>query len=205
MVADLQMAVFLHPVPTTTAPTSSSPQTPQLLAWVTAISTLILALLGSAAIWQLRQGRRARETEIIMEIGRRWDSEEMIESRSKVDLLASTGQLSSHLIDLHNKKGREYHLLMREPGYLEDLGVIYYHDGIKRDTLFNLMGLQIQDRWWVWDEALRELGGERRADFHFAYFREMAAELSKEGRGHRWHAKRARKDSSAQKLKGRPH
>jgi hypothetical protein len=206
VVVDFHMAALLHAVTTTTTAatsSSSSPQPPQFLAWVTALSTLVLALIGTAAIWQLRQGRRARETEIIMEIGRRWDSEEMIESRSDVDLLASKDQLSSRLIALHGEKGREYHLLMREPGHLEDLGVIYYHGGIKRDTLFNLMGLQIQERWLVWREALQALGSERSADFHFAYFREMASELSKTGHRHGWHAKRAKEDSSAQKLKGR--
>lgn len=184
-------------------------QPPQFLDWVTAFSTAALAALGFLVIWPVLQARRARETEIIMEIGRRWDSPEMIAARVKVDALAKKGELESRIESLYQSREKEYYELMLEPGYLEDLGVIYYHRGIARNTLFRLMGLQIQDRWMVWQGSLEALGQKRSAQFHFAYFREMAHELSPKNhwynlrRLHRWHAHLAKKDSGVRKLRQR--
>lgn len=109
--------------------------------WLAAWSTLGLAILGLAVFWQVRQNRRNREVEILSELGRRWDSVEMVTSRSKVDRLYKEGTLAGRVLELRSEGDEEYQHLMREPGYLEDLGVIFYRGGIRGRTLFASMGL----------------------------------------------------------------
>lgn len=175
-----------------------SGQAPEFLAWLTAVSTAVLAVFGLFAFWQIRQSRKSREMEIMMELGRRWDAEEMIKSRSTVDEFCNHEQLSTKVVSLSRNDPRQYYELMREPGYLDDLGVIFYRGGIRGKTLFASMGVLIQERWAVWGEALDALDLQRGAPT-FSYFREMAMELSPGGGSHRSHRKKA--DSSKRSLR----
>jgi hypothetical protein len=178
-------------------PPTVASQTPE---WLAAWSTLALAILGLAVFWQVRQNRKTREVEILSELGRRWDSVEMVKARSEVDRLHKDGTLAEKVLELRSDGDEQYQILMREPGHLEDLGVIFYHGGIKGKTLFASMGLLIPERWDKWQDAIGQLAKRRHVQ-NFSYFREMAAELSPEGTFHWRHRHRARADATRRKLR----
>ena len=169
----------------------AGPALPWWFAGVSDWATAGLVVLGLAAIVPILQNRRSREIDILMEIGRRWDSPEMMTSRSLVDRLSQDDTLIDAVCSDDRRGGEEYHELMREPGYLEDLGVIYYSRGIRPSSLIASMGYLVPERWAVWKDALERLGEVREKPQHFSFFREMAAEMDG-GDSHRAHRKRAK-------------
>lgn len=173
----------------------------ELTAWITAISTGVLAMLGIGALLQIRQTAKTRATEVMMELGRRWDSPEMIRCRAKVNELAASNQLTNVVLNLYEQQDERYNQLMQEPGYLQDLGVIYFNGGISTRILFGTMGLQVGDRWRKWKPAIEALGERRHAEFHFAAFREMGKQLSSTGSCKLYHRWRARKDLTIKKFR----
>ncbi len=170
---------------------TTPPTVPWWFAGVGVWATVGLMALGLLAIIPIVQARRARDIEILMEIGRRWDSPEMAKARAKVDALSHNGELTKTICEHYAQGGADYHELMREPGYLEDLGVIFYSGGIRKKTLMASMGFLVPERWAKWDEALSKLGEVRGRREHFSYFREMADEMARGG-SHGEHRRRAR-------------
>jgi hypothetical protein len=173
----------------------------ELTAWITAISTGVLALLGIGALLQIRQTAKTRATEVMMELGRRWDSPEMIRCRAEVNELADSRELEKVVVHLYEERNERYYQLMQEPGYLQDLGVIYFNGGISTRILFGTMGLQVGERWQKWKPAIEALGDVRKAKFHFAAFREMGEQLSSEGKCKLHHIRNARKDLNVKKFR----
>src|SRR5881275_3234816 len=94
--------------------------------WITAGSTLALAIGASWALASLRETRRDRHVQVLTDYGRRWDSEEITEARQKQlqcgDDVALAELATKWLND--PSSAPDFYVLLRVPNFFEDLAVI---------------------------------------------------------------------------------
>ena len=151
-----------------------------MLVWeiISALATSTLALVGCLALGQIREVRNSRQTEVMLELGRRWDSDEMIRSRVLADSYdQKLGGLLPAVRRGFAKRDITYYELLREPGFLEDLAIHYFDGSISGDQLYNSMGLLIPERWELWKDAVEFLRGTRDSDMVFEQFHLMQEEM----------------------------
>jgi hypothetical protein len=125
-----------------------------------AIATCVLALAALVALVQIGQARRARVIQVMTDLSRRWDEKDMIEARVKVD--AQGENLRSHIEGLFPGKGFEYYELLREPGLIEDLAVLWRRNAIDLATIDESMGVIIPERWDIWKNTTHLLRDMRK-------------------------------------------
>jgi len=108
------------------------------------------------------------------ELSRRWDGDEMISTRAKVDEYGES--LRGRIAELYDRKNLEYYHLLREPGYLEDIAILWQHKAVKLRTIDESMGYIIQEQWSIWSDTARFLR-EQRGGRVFERFEELAIAL----------------------------
>jgi len=145
----------------------------------TAIAAIVAAVgVGAAFIavlltWrQLLEARRARLAEMTSDLSQRWDEDKLLWVRRRVSELGTN--LATEMQELRAEKHEDYFKLLREPNYLEDLGVLVRHEGIEFGVIQDSFGYLLVERWnrwrpfveWLREEAqdetfLRELRAAR--------------------------------------------
>jgi hypothetical protein len=127
---------------------------------------------------QIREARSARHTEVMLELGRRWDSDEMIESRTLADAhYREVGGLLKAVQDGFKNKDASFYKLMREPDFLEDLAIHYFYGSMAGEQLYNSMGLLIPERWEMWEDAVMYLRQARDSDMVLEQFQRLQGEM----------------------------
>jgi len=133
---------------------------------VTAIATSILAvgLLGGigAAVFagqQVREARRSREAQMAAEFIRRWNEEDLVETRRLVGRFASPEELRQAFAAYVADDADEAHVLYRELDYFEQLGALESVGAIDLELIGLLLGRRLVERWELWEPALHDAHG----------------------------------------------
>ena len=140
-----------------------------------ALATVGLAVVAAIALGQVSELRHARLQEAFLEIGRRWDSDDMIRSRTMVDACGT--RLQTEIKLLFTTKPERYYLLLREPGFFEDIAALCHARVIDSAKLADSLGLFVIERWDVWEDAAVFLREERRSPEVFEHFERLAGEM----------------------------
>jgi Domain of unknown function (DUF4760) len=138
-------------------------------ATVAAIATSVAALgLVAAAIGvyqakrqigqaktQIEEAKRARIAQMGADLSRRWDEDNLVEAR------AETKRDTEHLLErvkyLHSNTEVEYHKLLREPNFFEDLGILVDEGVVEQRFVKRSLGSTVDYRWKLWAPSVAYL------------------------------------------------
>jgi hypothetical protein len=133
---------------------------------VTAIATSVLALglvgaFGAAAFaaQQVREARKTREAQMATEFFRRWNEDELVESRRMVNRFKSPNELRDAFTALAAADAPEAYVLYRELDFFEQLGALESLGALDLELITVLLGRTLIDRWEMWSPAIYEAFG----------------------------------------------
>jgi hypothetical protein len=95
-----------------------------VLAFSTLGGSIALAIGGGVAYYQLGELRRTRQTQILADLGRRWDDPLLEEGRLRASRFSSEGELRDAILTSQQKKTDLVYVAMRVPNFFEDVGVL---------------------------------------------------------------------------------
>ncbi len=136
---------------------------------VTAIATAVgaLGLLGAlgAALFagqQVKEARKARESQLAADFFRRWNEDSLIETRRLVATFETSKDLSAAFQIFIASNADEAYILYRELDYFEQLAALEHVGAFDFELIKLLLGQTLIDRWVMWKpsiDAMRGTGG----------------------------------------------
>ena len=136
---------------------------------VTAIATAVgaLGLLGAlgAAVFagqQVKEARKARESQIAADFFRRWNEDSLLESRRLVATFQTKEDLSVAFGAFIASNADEAYVLYRELDYFEQLAALEHVGAFDFELIKLLLGQTLIDRWEMWQpsiEGMSNMGG----------------------------------------------
>lgn len=134
---------------------------------VTAISTAVGAIgllstvgLAIAAARQVREARHARQSQIAADFVRRWDEDELVETRRLVAQFETKEDLRAAFQRYLAANSPELYVLYRELDYFEQLGALERVGAVNFDLLQLLLGHRLVERWEKWKPSIDAMPGE---------------------------------------------
>ena len=133
---------------------------------VTAIATAVgaLGLLGAlgAAVFagqQVKEARKARESQIAADFFRRWDEDPLLESRRLVATFETREDLSAAFQEFIASNAEEAYVLYRELDYFEQLAALEHVGAFDFELIRLLLGRTLIDRWEMWKPSIDAMSG----------------------------------------------
>lgn len=138
------------------------------------------------AIDQLEEVKRDRHVEVLDEMGRRWEGEEMTEAlqmaveytpESLVRLFARAARPRSGnpVRDRQTRRARkDTIILLRVPNYFEDAATIAKAGSLESTIITEAFGSVAKDEWALWKPTIKKL--QENDDGAYAEFERMAEE-----------------------------
>ena len=133
---------------------------------VTAIATAIgaLGLLGAlgAAVFagqQVKEARKARESQIAADFFRRWNEEALVETRRLVATFQTKDDLSAAFQAYIASNADEAFILYRELDYFEQLAALEHVGAFDFELIKLLLGNTLIDRWEMWKPSVDAMEG----------------------------------------------
>jgi hypothetical protein len=133
--------------------------------WLIAGGTIGLALAALWALRELGEARSDRHVQILVAMGRRWESAEMTEALqdsrdytpdalAELAIAARTGPKGDPTRAAAEKK---FTVLLRVPNYFEDAGLISRVGRMADDLIDDYFGGVAIDEWSTWEPAIRRI------------------------------------------------
>ena len=133
---------------------------------VTAIATAIGAIgllggLGAAvfAAQQVREARSSRQAQMAAEFFRRWNGEELVETRRLVGRFKSTEELCEAFQRYVATDAPEAYVLYRELDYFEQLAALESLGAFDLELIQIMLGRTLIARWEMWKPAIDTVHG----------------------------------------------
>jgi len=133
---------------------------------VTAIATAVgaLGLLGAlgAAVFagqQVKEARKARESQIAADFFRRWNEDALLETRRLVATFGTREDLSAAFQDFIASNADEAYVLYRELDYFEQLAALEHVGAFDFELIKLLLGATLIDRWEMWKPSIEAMRG----------------------------------------------
>jgi hypothetical protein len=150
---------WLSPSQTGARPAATPNWTDKVVAIGTAIGAagFIAAAVGAFVAYdQLKETRRDRFLQVIMEFGRRWDDVRL--SRARQALLPYTpSTLADHIRKcLQKASGTNLYVILRVPNFYEDLAMVA-DSGLDLKTVAKHFGPDLITEWAFWEESITEV------------------------------------------------
>jgi hypothetical protein len=168
--------------------------------WLTALATVALvAVTGvlAAAAWraldqlrialdELEEVRRDRHVQVLDEIGRRWEGNEMTEALQMAvdytpeDLVrlfeqAAHPRTGNPMRDRRTRRARkDIIILLRVPNYFEDAATIAKAGSLESGVITDAFGSVAKDEWALWKPTIKKL--QENDEGAYAEFERMAEE-----------------------------
>lgn len=173
-------------------------------AWITAISTAVLAAGVLVALWGIVDARRTRDGQLVTDLSRRWDEPLVHESivahhvhgqPGTIDLIRRLYRVGG-AEPLDEEGLRLYTTLTAWPVLIDVIGVLVSEKAISLDVAYKMWGHQVVSAWDWWKEPVLfqreiEAGDSAYADFlpSYSFFEDLARQMrdhaTKPG-DHRW-------------------
>jgi hypothetical protein len=134
----------------------------QVTAIATAVSALGLLSATAAVIFAGRQAREARigrQAEMAVDFFRRWNEEQMVQTRRLVAEFKTPEALREAMTRFAAANSVEAYVLYRELDYFEQLGALEEHGGFDFELIRMLLGRRLIDRWEMWQPTIEAMGG----------------------------------------------
>ena len=117
--------------------------------------------LVAAAIYgykQVRDARKESQVAVIADLGRRWDSDELIHARQQASALTDV-QLAEAAKEWDDDPAKhpEFFELLRIPNFLDDLGLVAECGSVDIDIVNRSMRFIVLEQWGKWRRAVMTL------------------------------------------------
>lgn len=149
--------------------------------WLTALATVVLAVGVVFAWFAVRDARRTRHGQLIVDLSRRWDelafAEQLLTRTSRARLLEFVNQLYG--VDPAEYGPDQFLRLSELPSLVETIAVLVRQQSLTVEIVNDLWGPTISEIWSVWESAIvtmRELTG---AFDTYSNFEWLAARLAR--------------------------
>lgn len=133
---------------------------------VTAIATAVgaLGLLGAlgAAVFagqQVKEARKARESQIAADFFRRWNEDSLLETRRLVATFETKEELRTAFQAFITSNADEAYVFYRELDYFEQLAALEHVGAFDFEMIKLLLGPMLVARWELWQPAIRHVHG----------------------------------------------
>ena len=133
---------------------------------VTAIATAIgaLGLLGAlgAAVFagqQVKEARKARESQIAADFFRRWNEDSLVQTRRLVATFETKEELAEAFQAFIASNADEAYVLYRELDYFEQLAALEQVGAFDFELIKLLLGRTLIDRWELWKPSIDAMEG----------------------------------------------
>jgi hypothetical protein len=134
---------------------------------VTAIATAVgaiglLSALGATffAAQQVREAQENRQAQVAADFLRRWDEQDLVETRRLVAQFESKEALRDAFQRYIATNAREAYVLYRELDYFEQLGALEKVGALHLDLVELLLGARLVDRWELWKPSVDAMGDD---------------------------------------------
>ena len=151
----------------------------------------LLVLAGLAFAWrQLRESRRTRHGQLIMDLSRRWDDADVLESARLLRLQGPEALVA--LVDMlwapdvESRPPDYLDLWLRlsvQPNVIEAIAVLRDEKAVRERVIYKMWGAGIITTWDQWQHAVRRLREHQSRPEIWRYFEELAASMRKRERG----------------------
>ncbi len=159
---------------------------------VTAIATAVgaIGLLGAlgAAVFagqQVKEARKARESQIAADFFRRWNEDSLVETRRLVARFKTKEELSEAFQGFIASNADEAYVLYRELDYFEQLAALEHVGAFDFELIRLLLGSTLISRWEMWEPSLDALSEEGGYPMFKALVAKMKVALEAPGDGAR--------------------
>jgi hypothetical protein len=143
---------------------------------VTAIATAIgavglLSAIGATffAAQQVRESQQSRQAQIAADFLRRWDEDELVETRRLVAQFETKEALRDAFVDYIATNAAEAYVLYRELDFFEQLGALERVGAFHFELIELLLGARLVERWELWKPSIDAMG-----DDVYPMFRQLA-------------------------------
>ena len=134
----------------------------QVTAIATAIGAIGLVSAIGAAVFagrQVEEARIGRQAEIATDFFRRWNDEDMVETRRLVATYGTPEALREAFVRHMTANDIEAYVMLRELDYFEQLGALEEHGGFSFEMIQSLLGHRLVDRHELWRPTIDAMGG----------------------------------------------
>ena len=149
------------------------------LFWATvglAVVTAGVVVAAFRALGQLTETRMDRHLQVIGELGRRWDADDLVTARNKV-LPYDEVQLAEEVAKCLAKPGSgELQVWLRVPNFFEDLALMVELGGLDMRPVDLAFGYMVKRGWQHWEPSIIEMRKTRGADL-YAQFEALAKQV----------------------------
>ena len=152
---------------------------------VTAIATAVgaVGLLSAitAAVFagrQVRESERSRQATMAADFLRRWDENELVETRHLIGQYKSPEELSIALQEFVASNSMQAFVLFRELDYFEQLAALEQLGAFDFVLIKTLLGHRLLARWDLWQPSIDAMGADVYPNFRALVLR-IRAELGR--------------------------
>jgi len=146
---------------------------------VAAAFTVAILLAAAFLVWhEVRCIERAREAQLLTDLSRRWNEEELTKSRKAARNYKNGVELQKALQKLRENNEQEYYDLVRLPDFFEALGVLVNSGCLSKQLTKDLFGTVIKHFYHLYGPAiqyLREIYDDKNI---YALFDDLAQKLN---------------------------
>jgi hypothetical protein len=118
-----------------------------VLVFSTLGGSIAIAIGGGVAYYQLRELRRTRQTQVLADLGRRWDDPLLEEGRLRASNFSSEAELRDAIVESQEEKNDLVYVAMRVPNFFEDVGVLAEAGAIDLGLVDATYG-SVCWKWW---------------------------------------------------------
>lgn len=159
----------------------------QLTAWATLAAAVIVAATAAFAAWQLRDARRTRHAQLLIELSRRWDEPGFVDAQ-RLFGRQTKGDLVDLITTIYQKGGQEPDLKLFTtieaiPNFWETLAILHSERAVSLAVADKMWGTAIRRSWAAWRPAIMHLRAVTRTPSTYEYFEELASAVGRHRRG----------------------
>jgi hypothetical protein len=146
---------------------------------VTSMITLVVLLAAlEIAYHQLKEAGRARQSQLMIELSKRWDDKDLADSRHCIDQNRTPSDQLAALRTAWEQRSEDYYEFVRVPNFFEDLAVLRHERLVSIDLIHNTLGGAVLKYWDLWSPSVSFLrnDAEKRKDI-YSNFETLAKDL----------------------------
>ena len=152
---------------------------PDIVTAVAAALTFVIVL--AAVIIAKREINcmdRTREAQLLADLSRRWNEEQLTESRKAARNYKNSTELKEAVLKLRQNNDQEYYNLIRLPDFFEALGVLVNSGCLSRELTKDLFGTAIKHYYNLYSQTLQYLREIHDDKNIYTWFDDLAKELT---------------------------
>lgn len=152
----------------------------EVTAWAAIAYAVMTFVLVVIAVVAARYARKTVQTQTATYFSRRWDEDDMLDTRAALSVYDDSAALKAAFFDLYDgdaKQNREALVMLRQANYLEDLAILLQQKAVSDDFVARSLGYIMVSRWELWKDVADEFMDRAKGTDNFPAFRAMAQSL----------------------------